>query len=175
MGNLPSFPIEEIVAETVKFPSSYNPALFPVGPSEQPAPVFAAPYAPHPGGGDLTHLVMIPTLPDDFLDAPLGKADMFRRTGPQRPARRGPGFANTAKDFGGAIANSQRGIDLALAGFPNDTLLPDYNLDGDRGYAWPTWDVDKPPTPAGPPFGDPLHPTNNPGGVATVRAVPAPD
>ena len=53
-------------------------------------------------------------------------------------------------------------------------MLPDYNLDGDRGYAWPTWDVDAPPTTTS--FGgDPLHPTHNPGGVATVRAVPTSD
>jgi hypothetical protein len=24
-------------------------------------------------------------------------------------------------------------------------LLPDYNLDGDRSYAWPCWDVVAPP------------------------------
>lgn len=174
MGNSPSYPIEEIVAEAVKFPSSYNPALFPTGSTEQPPLPFAAPYAPHLAGGTASHLVTVPTLPDDFLDAPLGKDDMFRKSGPQRPTRRGPSIADTPKGFGGAIANSRRGIDLAIAGFPTGTMLPDYNLDGDRAYAWPTWDVNAPPTPAS--FGgDPLHPTHNPGGVATVRAVPAPD
>ena len=45
------------------------------------------------------------------------------------------------RDFGGAIANAQRGIELALQDFPDGAQLPDYNLDGDRGYAWPCWDV----------------------------------
>jgi hypothetical protein len=173
MGDPAGYPIEEVVAETVRFPSTYNPALFPAGPTELPAVPFAAPYAPRLGGASRTNLVPIPALPDDFLEAPLGKDDMFRTSGPQQPAP-GPSFASTRKDFGGAIANSRRGLDLAAAGFPKDTSLPDYNLDGDRGYAWPTWDVDVPPTPTS--FGgDPLHPTHNAGGVATVRAVPAPD
>src|SRR3954468_10687507 len=29
-------------------------------------------------------------------------------------------------------------------GFPGGTLLPDYNVDGDRSYAWPCWDVTDP-------------------------------
>lgn len=172
MGNPPGYPSEEIVAETVKFPSSYNPALFPTAPPERPPLGFAAPYMPGTAGFTAA-VIRVPTLPDDFLDAPLGKDDMFMRSGPQRRVK-GPSFAQTAKNFGGAIANSQRGIDLAAAGFPGKAFLPDYNLDGDRAYAWPCWDVDGPPTPTS--FGtDPLHPTHNAGGIATVRAVPAPD
>ncbi|MGZ4665041.1 MAG: hypothetical protein ACXV5Q_08365 [Frankiaceae bacterium] len=45
------------------------------------------------------------------------------------------------------MANCERALSFAVpylkgAPYPKDVLLPDYNLDSDRGYAWPCWDVD---------------------------------
>ena len=45
------------------------------------------------------------------------------------------------------LANCQQALTFAvpyLLGqpYPKGVLLPDYNLDADRGYAWPAWDVD---------------------------------
>jgi hypothetical protein len=178
LGDLPAgqYPHEEIAIERARLFSSYNPAIPPTAPAEQPAVLFEAPYRPRTVISPHGEPTLVPTLPDAFIDAPRGKNDMFRENGPEPAAGTPPQrtFAPQRKNFGGALANSRRGVDLAEAGFPRGAALPDYNLDGDRGYAWPTWDVDSPPTPTS--FGgDPLHPTHNPGGVATVRAVPAPD
>jgi zinc dependent phospholipase C len=173
MGDLPagSYPPEEIAAERTRIGSTYSPAVPPTAPTEQPAVLLTAPYRPVTGGRGGP----IPTRPDDFIDAPLGRNDMFRETGPEPPTGRRPRrtFRADRRNFGGALANSARGIELALAGFPRGTGLPDYNLDGDRGYAWPAWDVDPRPDGTNPP-GDPLSPTDpaNPAGVATVNAVP---
>lgn len=91
--------------------------------------------------------------PDDFLDAALGGDDMFSATGPAIAKQvtvsspSGPKAIQTFepmpmdKDFGGAIANCARAIHLAEGGWPGGSFLPDYNLDSDRGYAWPCWDV----------------------------------
>ena len=66
---------------------------------------------------------------------------MFTAGGPQKTARGTVTIAG-ARNFGGALANSRKGIDLVQAGtFANKKNLPDYNLDGDRGYGWPCWDV----------------------------------
>jgi hypothetical protein len=92
------------------------------------------------------------------------------------------GGAADTRHYGGALANCARAFSLAQAGFPAPFDLPDYNLDGDRGYGWPTWDVN--PAPAGEPplspfmpnpnAADPLNPTNpaNSAGEARVNAVP---
>lgn len=169
------YPREEIAAERDRFFSSYSPATAPSTPAEQPPVLFDAPYRPRtvisPRGGPS----LVPTLPDDFIDAPRGKNDMFRENGPEPPTGTPPQrtFAALRRNFGGAIANSKRGIDLAEAGFPRGAMLPDYNLDGDRGYAWPCWDVDPPPT-ATPPVPDPLNPddpANAAAHVATVNAA----
>jgi len=178
-GDLPKgmYPHEEIVAERAKFGSSYSPAVPPTAPAERPPVLLTAPYKPRPGGGgSLSNMVgTVPTLPDDFIDAPFGPDNMFSKGGPEPPTgtARPRSFRANRRNLGGAIANSKRGIDLAEAGFPRGTMLPDYNLDGDRGYAWPCWDVEPEPTGAGPP-GDPLSPTdpaNAATGVATVDAV----
>lgn len=160
-GNAPGnrYPVEEIPEERKKIASSYAPFVPPDQQSasqngngsiflEHPNFSFTAPYQPV-GGSMLT--------PDVFLDPPLGPDNMFLKTGPQQPGM-APIEANAhtfksplvnsisviRKNFGGAVANSIKGIELAETGFPGDTLLPDYNLDGDRSYAWPCWDITDP-------------------------------
>ena len=91
--------------------------------------------------------------PDALLDRPLGALDL-RKNGPRSisgnvgdPMR--DKLGNEA-DFGGAIENCRQifaHVDLALKnGEPLKGFFPDFNLDGDRGYGWPCWDVDHPPT-----------------------------
>lgn len=148
--------------ERLKFASPYVPFTVPSAPAEQPSLDFVAPYMPTAAGGTVP--------PDAFIDAPLGPDDMFDpATGPQ--AELANGIQSVAKDFGGAIANSKRAIDAGAGG---TAVYPDYNLDGDRGYAWPCWDVEPRPVRPGPNLppvaGDPLDPAVNPGGVATVMA-----
>jgi hypothetical protein len=157
-----SFPHEELPVQRLKFASSYVPFSVPSAPAEQPSLDFVAPYMPTTAGGTVP--------PDAFIDAPLGPDDMFDpATGPQ--AELANGIQSVPKDFGGAIANSKRAIDAGAGGSP---VYPDYNLDGDRGYAWPCWDVEpRPvrPAPTAPVVaGDPLDPAVNPGGIATVMA-----
>ena len=147
------YPVEEISKERDKFFSSYSPIVPPLQQpeshsstgtvfSEHPSFSFVAPYDPAPG---------LTLTPDAFMDAPLGPDDMFAKTGPQEASFRGrPSFEVRFKNFGGAITNSLKGISLSESGFPNGSLLPDYNLDGDRSYAWPCWDI-LDPVPVGAP------------------------
>jgi len=147
------YPVEEIAEERERFFSNYGPF---VPPNEQPASFdgnhkiflerpnfnFTAPYDPAPGS-TLT--------PDIFIDSPLGPDDdMFMSSGPEVDVPNADDFAPNSisvsrKNFGGAIANCIKGITLSEANFPGGSLLPDYNLDGDRSYAWPCWDVVTPP------------------------------
>ena len=96
------FPHEELLAERQKFASSYNPAAPLATPPERPTLAIAAPYLarPSPAGGPI-----VPTLPDAFIDAPLGPHNMFLKTSPR--------FGAGVRNFGGALANSRKGIDLA--------------------------------------------------------------
>jgi hypothetical protein len=169
MGNPAAavYPHEEILGERTKFPSTYMPADVPSTAPEQPAFGFIAPYGPtvSPGGG------IVSALPDAFID-PAKKSNMFDAShGPQAQIMVGAfsSFATVAKNFGGAIANSKRGIDIARAKtLTQKARFPNYNLDGDRSYAWPCWDVDA-TAPA------PLDPAkNSPSMIATVHAAPMP-
>ena len=47
-------------------------------------------------------------------------------------------------------------------------VFPDYNLDSDRGYAWPSWEVD----PKFPTKLNPSDPANMPRRFAIVKASP---
>ena len=141
--------------------SSYVPTAVPPLAAELPELAFAGPYThllPPPAGSGTVGLL-------EFIDAPLGPNDMFDATnGPQRAVSgrgRPPGFAATPKNYGGAIANCMRALDM-VAG-PTPPQFPDYNLDGDRTYGWPCWDVAK---------NAKLNPKNaTPPGIATVTAV----
>jgi hypothetical protein len=57
-----------------------------------------------------------------------------------------PGWPTREKDFGDAVANAVQIIAKQAKG------LVDYNLDGDRGYGWHTWD----PQPGTNPFIPPV-------------------
>jgi hypothetical protein len=123
----------EEVAKVGHYAPMRPPASYPNATFELPSVTGIAPYRPSIDGK--------PTLPDDFIDAPR-QDDMFSEKGPlQLPVKPDA----ESRNFGGAIENCIRGIQLAMQDFPDGTDLPDYNLDGDRGYAWPTWDVDPPP------------------------------
>lgn len=193
-GNLPKnmYPIEEIHVESVstwlgvdplnppfvtynKY-EPFRPPITQTNPkTEQPNIAFAAPYAPKSviiNG----HKQIIPALPDDFIDSPLGPDDLFKLTSLQPAIRVSDGqldsqivdsFAASPKNFGGAIENCKRGIRLAENGFPGGTDLPDYNLDADRGYAWGCWNIENI-------IGNDLDPfdvVDNPGGIVLVSAV----
>jgi len=171
-GDLPTFtfPMEELPRpERKRVQSNYPPWVPPALLSEMPPRklfeeprTWVAPYA-----GNQT--------PEAFIDTPLGSRPMLsQKDGPmpfsQLPV---PGTVfPTPADFGGAMENcihAFRAIKVADAGgnIAHD-FFPDYNLDGDRGYAWPCWDVARPPHHA--PF-DHLDPTSWPCGSATVNPV----
>lgn len=169
-GNLRAFyPVEEVAMERDKVFSNYSPVVPPLEQAqsqaghgavffEHPSLPITAPYTP---SGDTL------LTPDIFLDPDLGPDDMFRAEGPLTELNGQPLSANskvlTNKNFGGAIANSIKGIKLAEAGFPKPALLPDYNLDGDRAYAWPCWDVMDP------------EPNNNPSPQPTTATPLRPE
>jgi hypothetical protein len=183
MGDPPfgQYPTEEVAEERAYTGSNYAPFVPPRSLTknvEQPPVGLTAPYKPTITPGFFAAEIGVPTLPDDFIDAPLGPDDMFRADGPEpaAPAHddRAPNTFADVRNYGGALANCHRGIELAEQGFPKPFGLPDYNLDGDRGYGWPTWDVDPPPAldAAGNLVAnDPLKPESWPGGVAHVNAI----
>jgi hypothetical protein len=113
---------------------------------------------------------------DAFIDPPLGARVMLSPQGPID-------FSVLVKpdtpfkpptDFGGAIANCivafRKTIAAESSGSIPADLFPDYNLDGDRGYGWPCWNVRHPPG-KGRPF-DSLDPPD--GGIVTVDPVTIP-
>jgi hypothetical protein len=91
--------------------------------------------------------------PDALLDRPLGALDL-RQDGPRDVSANVDApmkdKAGNDADFGGAIENCRKiftDVDAALQqGDLPPNFFPDFNLDGDRGYAWPCWDLAKPPT-----------------------------
>lgn len=106
------------------------------------------------------------TMPEDMLDSAVpGTDDMFSVAGPA-PATTTPvlnpvdgttvatlkTFDGSLRYFGSIMANCDMALTFAApyvlgtADWPKDVVLPDYNLDADRGYAWPCWDVDWTPT-----------------------------
>ncbi len=108
------------------------------------------------------------TTPNDMLQAPLDpdSVSMFSPDGPAPPVTvpllnpDGSKVADVAtfdgsqRYFGGIFANSGRALSFAIAYLSEGDEgfnLPDYNLDSDRGFAWPCWDVDySAPDPAAP-------------------------
>ncbi|MDA4118237.1 MAG: zinc dependent phospholipase C family protein, partial [Thaumarchaeota archaeon] len=107
--------------------------------------------------------------PDQMLETPLGKDVMLSASGPA-PAATMPllnpdgstnanleTFDGNMRFFGGIFANCEAALNVAVpyvisgTAIPAGTLFPDYNMDADRGYAWPCWDVDYGyPNPASP-------------------------
>jgi Zinc dependent phospholipase C len=68
-------------------------------------------------------------------------------------------------DYGSAIENCKWAFRAAKSALSNgdipDGFFPDYNLDGDRGYGWPCWDIEE---------GKKLDPVRN--GVPPITVVP---
>jgi hypothetical protein len=183
-GDLPAsqYPVEQTLTEEAFIRSQYTPFrapnTFPRPLVEQPPVLLAGPFrSPVEFSG---------ATPDAFIDGDLGPADMFHAAtngaGPQlHEVVPGPPplgtFGHESRNFGGVIANCRKAIELAEAGFPPPSLLPDYNLDSDRGWAWPSWDVAPRPTGVGDPP-DPLNPAHlrhDEGGQAHVNAAEASD
>ena len=174
------YPHEEILEERKTIFSAYVPIDTPNTSAELPGFDFVAPYTGrsirNPRGGTIT----FPALPDVFIDQqrPGTRTDMFDPVnGPQTATTLGgvASFAGTPKDFGPAIDNCKRAIDIAMGTGP--LVLPNYNLDGDRTYGWPCWDVSPAPrvdptNPNATIVGDPLAPDRNgPSMIATVKAT----
>jgi len=174
------YPHEEIVEEGKVVASAYVPTDVPNTQPELPGIDFVAPYSPQrirmPRAGSIT----VPSLPDAFIDQkrPGVPSDMFDPVnGPQAKIMVGgvPSFAATPKDYGPAIDNCKQALDVAMGAAP--LVLPNYNLDADRTYGWPCWNV----SPA--PMVDPANPqntiapaplaaeNNSPSMIATVNAT----
>ena len=156
-ANSATYPIEPVVAQrdlasdsTHPF-SPYRPYL---KPSAMPPVNVETPMTGFPAE------VLAWNMPDDMLDSAIpGTHDMFSTSGPA-PAATEPlnnpdgilvadleTFDGSQRYFGSVMANCERALTFAvpyLTGtpYPAGVVLPDYNLDADRGYAWPTWDVD---------------------------------
>lgn len=153
---LDPFPIEEIAdLEERKLGSTYVPWVFPTYLDQMREPNRALYERPltwvGPYGDGLTTLPIdqndCPRGPDAFIERPLGKRVLLSANGPMDlsnlPILDTP--FQQPEDFGGAIVNCEIAFRKArtaieAGGIPSD-LFPDYNLDGDRGYAWPCWDV----------------------------------
>jgi hypothetical protein len=110
--------------------------------------------------------------PDALLDPPAGPRVMLAPSGPNAGPLSLAALPNTSTgmpDFGGAVANCAvafKSVTKALAANTlTPTFFPDYNLDGDRGYAWPCWDVSTPPKG--------LNPVNSAGVPHPVNVTPA--
>lgn len=153
----PRYPIEPVVSERdftadQAHPfSPYRPYFEPSGMApvnvESPATIFP-------------RQVLGWTSPGDMLDSPVaGTHDMFSESGPA-PATTVPllspdgsavtdleTFDGSERYFGSIMANCEAALKFAVpyvegTSYPQGVVLPDYNLDSDRGYAWPCWDVD---------------------------------
>lgn len=173
-GGVPATQLWTTPSDNMGFPYEEIPSL-------QRAP-FLNRYVPwvYPGMLDEmrpTHLLEEDHTPGDiypyradasaFMEPPLGSRGILSADGPQKL-----GAPYDKRTFGGAIENCR----VVLTGFLDaeaaDRLdefdLPDYNLDGDRGYAWPCWEQRRPPFPDGRPY-DPLSPGD---GRPVVRVDP---
>jgi hypothetical protein len=129
-GNPPAntYPAEEEHEEQKPVASSYAPFVRPTREPELPVIQFVAPYTSGP--------------PDQFIDGSGREpfAEMFSAEGP-RKEEPGGGFVDGPLDLGPAMLNCIKALGTFRAGGATALTLPDYNLDGDRGYAWPCWEL----------------------------------
>jgi pimeloyl-ACP methyl ester carboxylesterase len=162
----PPYPIEPVLSER-DLPSDSSHPFSPYRPYFKPstlAPVNIEMPATTPPEALLRWMT-----PDDMLEMPRGKDVMLSANGPA-PATTVPllnpdgsqkaaleTFDGSQRYFGGIFANCEAALSLTvpyvLSGtpMPAGTLFPDYNMDSDKGYAWPCWDVDyKYPNPTNP-------------------------
>jgi hypothetical protein len=157
-GEAQPYPIEPLVSQRDLASDSTHPHS-PYHPYFKPSDVMPAPNnVEMPATFAPTELLAWAT-PDDVFEKPLGKDNMFMASGPA-PATTAPlmnhdgtvnttlkTFDGTQRYFGGIFANCEAALRAAVpyvagGSWPEGTVLPDYNLDSDRGYAWPCWDVD---------------------------------
>jgi Zinc dependent phospholipase C len=157
--NSQGYPIEPIVSERDFGSNSANP-FSPYRPYFRPSDL--APVTVESPATSFPQALLGWTSPDDMLDSPVGGTDnMFSAAGPA-PATTVPllnrdpehskltdleTFDGSQRYFGSIFANCTAALAFAVpyisgTPYPDGTVLPDYNLDGDRGFAWPCWDVD---------------------------------
>jgi Alpha/beta hydrolase family/Zinc dependent phospholipase C len=152
------YPIEPVVSER-DFESNSSHPFSPYRPYFKPSGL--APVNVEAPGITFNERLRLWRTPSDMLEAPGAKPDdMFSADGPA-PATTIPllnpdgktkltdlqTFDGSQRYFGGVLANCITALQFAVpylsgTSYPADTVLPDYNLDADRGYAWPCWEVD---------------------------------
>jgi Zinc dependent phospholipase C len=154
----PRYPIEPVVSERDATSDSTHP-FSPYKPYFKPREL--APVNVESPGITFNERLKTWRTPIDMLESPGAvPGNMFSAEGPAPKATvplPNPGgktnlteletFDGSQRYFGGVIANCITALQFAVpylcdAPYPEGTVLPDYNLDGDRGYAWPCWDVD---------------------------------
>ncbi|HLY83241.1 MAG TPA: zinc dependent phospholipase C family protein, partial [Acidimicrobiales bacterium] len=151
------FPIEPVISERDFAANSSNP-FSPYRPYFRPTDM--APVNVESPATMFPAQMLAWMTPDDMLESPVpGTDDMFSAVGPAPAttvALLNPDgskltdletFDGSQRYFGSVLANCMSAFNFAvpyLSGtpYPPGVVLPDYNLDGDRGYAWPCWDVD---------------------------------
>lgn len=106
--------------------------------------------------------------PSAFIEGPLGDRVLLSPEGLQ-----GIHAQFDGRIFGGAVENCRvvlsRFLTAESDGSLDQLVFPDYNLDGDRGYAWPCWEQSLPPYPDGRHFHELSPSPTNP--EVTVDAV----
>ena len=163
------FPIEEVPSpERTQFFTSYAPWV----------PPFSMPEVQALGANFIELPATWPgpyaagATPDGFTDRPLGLRDMLAASGPVNIASL-PNPPVAFDDFGGAMANCTEAFKRVKTALKANNLtpgfFPDYNLDGDRGYAWPCWDIVRPPSGPGS-IGD-IDPAGQPAPVTVSATV----
>jgi Zinc dependent phospholipase C len=137
-----AYPIEEVPhPERDKFLSSYAPWMFPTAMPEVQALGANVAELPLTWPGPYA----VAASAEAFTDRPPGKRKLLDPSGPI-DLKNPPNPVEGTSDFGGAMVNCreafQKVATMIEKGQPlPPTFFPDYNLDGDRGYAWPCWDV----------------------------------
>ena len=152
----PLYPLEPVVSQRDLIANQAHP-FSPYRPYFQPS--MMAPVNVEAPATSFPAQVLAWTMPEDMLDSPVaGIDDMFSENGPALAAMAptpGPGslmvtlktFDGSKRYFGSIMANCEKALTFAVpyllgTPYPKGVMLPDYNLDSDRGYAWPCWDVE---------------------------------
>lgn len=164
-GDLPktSYPAEENPQARKHTGNTYRPYIPPANAQivEMPPVLFTAPYRRG-------------SRPEAFLEAPVRhRNNMFSPSALQTPIDSPTppiekSFSASPKNFGGAIPNSAKAI-LAFETIGHHIILANFDMDGDRGYAWPGWHVD--PEPGSDPknAANPLNP--DPDDTGTIQRL----
>jgi acetyl esterase/lipase len=152
------FPIEPVLAERDPTADAAHP-FSPYRPYYKPSTM--APVVVEMPATTFPSDILKWSSPNDMLQGGGMKDDMFSADGPAPRASvqlHNPdgskltdleSFDGSQRFFGTIFENCEKALSFAvpyIAGtpYPGGTVLPDYNLDSDRGFAWPCWDVDYP-------------------------------